>query len=376
MRYLEAFRNPKAAAALRARIHDRARALPAGRKRVAIMEVCGSHTMAVSRYGIRQILPEQVELISGPGCPVCVTPPGYVDAAIELARSGIIIVTFGDMLNVPGSAQSLAQCRAAGGRIEICYSPTAALELAAGQPDREVVFLAIGFETTIAPVVSLVPEATRRGIDNLSLLTAFKLVPPALSALLADADVAVEAGADYLGFVQYKGSQRYVKPDIVRQIKVPSTVKKVGVFVNAPVNEILRVIEYAGLDIVQLHGAEQPVEVEQIGAQRVWKSFALKVPADVRVAAAFPAAMVLVDAFAPRRHGGTGHCADWKLARKLAEQRPVILAGGLSPANVQDALATVRPVAVDASSSLESQPGVKNPTLVREFVEQVRNAKW
>ena len=193
MRYLEAFRNPKAAAALRARIHDRARALPAGRKRVAIMEVCGSHTMAVSRYGIRQILPEQVELISGPGCPVCVTPPGYVDAAIELARSGIIIVTFGDMLNVPGSAQSLAQCRAAGGRIEICYSPTAALELAAGQPDREVVFLAIGFETTIAPVVSLVPEATRRGIDNLSLLTAFKLVPPALSALLADADVAVDA---------------------------------------------------------------------------------------------------------------------------------------------------------------------------------------
>jgi len=193
MRYLEAFRDPKAAKALRSRIHEHATALAPVRQRVAIMEVCGSHTMAIARYAIRDILPPGIDLISGPGCPVCVTPPGYIDAAIELARRGALLVTFGDMLNVPGSDASLAECRAEGAAIEVCYSPSSALELAADKPDREVVFLAVGFETTMAPVVSLVPGAIARELNNLSLLTAFKLVPPALSALLADPEVAVDA---------------------------------------------------------------------------------------------------------------------------------------------------------------------------------------
>ena len=193
MRYLDAFRDPKAAKALRARIHEHAAALAPTRQRVAVMEVCGSHTMAIARYAIREILPPQIDLISGPGCPVCVTPAGYLDAAITLARTGAIIVTFGDMLNVPGSDASLAQCRAEGGTIEVCYSPSSALDLAAEHPDREVVFLAVGFETTTAPVVSLIPSALKQGLRNLSLLTAFKLVPPALSALLSDPDVAVDA---------------------------------------------------------------------------------------------------------------------------------------------------------------------------------------
>ena len=193
MRYLDAFRDPKAAKAFRARIRDRAATLAPMRQRVAIMEVCGSHTMAIARYAIREVLPPGIDLVSGPGCPVCVTPPGYIDAAVALAREGALIVTFGDMLNVPGSDESLAQCRAEGGTIEVCYSPSSALDLAAGRPDREVVFLAVGFETTIAPVVSLVPGAVARNLNNLSLLTAFKLVPPALSALLEDPEVAVDA---------------------------------------------------------------------------------------------------------------------------------------------------------------------------------------
>jgi hydrogenase expression/formation protein HypD len=174
-------------------IAEQGRALAAQGRRVHIMEVCGSHTMAIGRYGIRQLLPENVELISGPGCPVCVTDPGYIDAAIALAGRGAILLTFGDMIRVPGSDSDLTTCRSEGGDVRVCYSPSTAVELAQSHPDRQVVFLAIGFETTIVPVVSIVDEALRAGVRNLSLLTAFKLVPPALHALLADKEIKIDA---------------------------------------------------------------------------------------------------------------------------------------------------------------------------------------
>jgi hydrogenase expression/formation protein HypD len=157
------------------------------------MEVCGGHTMAIARGGIRALLPPGVTLVSGPGCPVCVTAPGYIDAAIALARRGVTIATFGDLLPVPGSSTSLSECRSQGARVESCYSPRAALDLARAEPGREVVFLAIGFETTIAPAASLVDLAIRHGVANLSLLTAFKLVPPALRAVLDDPDARIDA---------------------------------------------------------------------------------------------------------------------------------------------------------------------------------------
>jgi hydrogenase expression/formation protein HypD len=157
------------------------------------MEVCGSHTMAIARYGIRDILPDGIRLVSGPGCPVCVTDAGYIDTAVELARRGVVIATFGDMLHVPGSETDLASCRAEGNTVEVCYGPAAALEYARAHPDREVVFLAIGFETTIPPVVSLTDRARELGIRNLSLLTAFKTIPPAMRALLADPELAIDA---------------------------------------------------------------------------------------------------------------------------------------------------------------------------------------
>ncbi len=193
MNYIDGFRNPDVAAELVRRIASQGRDLAAQGRTAHIMEVCGSHTMAIGRYGIRTLLPEAVELVSGPGCPVCVTPPGYIDAAVELASRGAIVATFGDMVRVPGSASSLTACRAAGGDVRVCYSPSAAIDLAKAHPERDVVFLAVGFETTVAPVVSLVDEASRAGLGNLSLLTAFKLVPPALQALLADPDVQVDA---------------------------------------------------------------------------------------------------------------------------------------------------------------------------------------
>lgn len=192
-KYIEGFRDPAAAAALRVRLEGFGAALAAAGRTLAVMEVCGSHTMAIARYGIRSLLPEGVRLISGPGCPVCVTPARYVDAAVELAGRGMTLVTFGDMLQVPGSATTLAACRAAGGRVEVCYSPARALDLAAAEPGREVVFLAIGFETTIAPVLCMLDAAVRRGLRNLTLLTAFKCVPPALHALLADPEIRIDA---------------------------------------------------------------------------------------------------------------------------------------------------------------------------------------
>jgi hydrogenase expression/formation protein HypD len=192
VKYIEGFRNPAVAKAIRNRLDGLAAGLPADR-RVNVMEVCGSHTMAIARYGIRDILPPNLELISGPGCPVCVTPTSYIDAAIELAAKGAIIVSFGDMIQVPGSESTLAACRSQGGAVEIGYSPLRAIELAEAHPDREIVFLAIGFETTIAPVLSIVEHAERRGLGNVSLLTAFKLVPPALRALLADPEIRIDA---------------------------------------------------------------------------------------------------------------------------------------------------------------------------------------
>lgn len=193
MKYIDGFRNPEAAAELVRRIAAQGRVLVETERTVHIMEVCGSHTMAIGRYGLRPLLPESVELISGPGCPVCVTDPGYIDAAIELAKRGAIVATFGDMLRVPGSSGSLTTCRTAGGDVRVCYSPSGALDLARSHPNREVVFLAVGFETTIAPLASLVGEAARDGLKNLTLLTAFKLVPPALRALLTDPDIKIDA---------------------------------------------------------------------------------------------------------------------------------------------------------------------------------------
>ena len=193
MRYIEGFRNPEVAGAIRRRIDDLAAGLAGEGRVVNVMEVCGSHTMAIARYGIRDILPPGLSLISGPGCPVCVTPSGYIDAAMTLAERGAMVVTFGDMLPVPGSSATLAECRARGAAVEVGYSPMCAVDLARAHPDREVVFLAIGFETTIAPVLCLLEEAQRRGLKNLSLLTAFKLVPPALHALLGDPSVRIDA---------------------------------------------------------------------------------------------------------------------------------------------------------------------------------------
>lgn len=154
---------------------------------VKLMEVCGTHTVAIFRHGIRSLLPEGISLISGPGCPVCVTSMADVDAAVELAlRPGVVLATFGDMMRVPGSEKSLYEARAGGGDVRVLYSPLDALDIAGREREKTVVFFATGFETTSPLVAATLRQAEERGAGNFYVLAAHKLVPPALRALLAE----------------------------------------------------------------------------------------------------------------------------------------------------------------------------------------------
>jgi hydrogenase expression/formation protein HypD len=158
-----------------------------------LMEVCGTHTMVAFRSGLRQLLPAAVRLISGPGCPVCVTDTSYIDAAIELARRpGVVVATFGDLVRVPGSDSSLEQERAAGANVRIVYSPTDALVLAKECPSKKVVFLGVGFETTAPAVARSICAAARQGIGNYFVLCAHKTMPRAMEALVKDHAVNID----------------------------------------------------------------------------------------------------------------------------------------------------------------------------------------
>ena len=160
----------------------------------AVMEVCGGQTHAIIRNGIDQLLPDGIRLVHGPGCPVCVTPIEMIDRAIQVAlRPGAIFCSFGDMLRVPGSSGDLFSARAMGADVRVVYSPLDAVTLAEEHPDREVVFFAVGFETTAPANAMAVSQAHDRGIGNFSILVSHVLVPPAIEAILADPECAVDA---------------------------------------------------------------------------------------------------------------------------------------------------------------------------------------
>ena len=159
-----------------------------------IMEVCGTHTHEIFRLGIRKLLPPQVDLISGPGCPVCVTPVGFIDEAIWLAEHDVTITTFGDLVRVPGTKKSLAGARAAGGHVQVVYSPLDAVIYAQEHPEEQVCFLAVGFETTVPAACLAVEKAQELGLTNFSLLTANKTMPNAYAALRDSADVFLYPG--------------------------------------------------------------------------------------------------------------------------------------------------------------------------------------
>lgn len=189
MRFVDEFRNREDALHLRDAIAVSARRVG---RRVTLMEVCGTHTVAIFKWGLKSLLPDTVRLLSGPGCPVCVTPNEDIDIAIELARrDDVILCTFGDMMRVPGSRSSLERERAAGGDIRILYSPAESLELAKANPGKEVVFFGVGFETTSPTIGVTVLTANEMKIPNFSIVSAHKLIPPALRVLCSAEDVRV-----------------------------------------------------------------------------------------------------------------------------------------------------------------------------------------
>ncbi len=189
MKYIDEFRDRALVSRLISRIHSVADKT----REYRYMEVCGTHTMAIFRYGLRDLLPHNIRLISGPGCPVCVTPIGYLDRAIAIAGlPKVIITTFGDMLRVPGSSSNLEKERAGGKRVKVVYSTDDALDIAKRNPDKEVVFLGVGFETTVPTVAASISSAGKQGMNNYSVLCAHKTMPEALGAIIARGDTHID----------------------------------------------------------------------------------------------------------------------------------------------------------------------------------------
>ncbi|MCX5707648.1 MAG: hydrogenase formation protein HypD [Candidatus Omnitrophica bacterium] len=161
-------------------------------RNINLMEVCGTHTMAIFRSGIKQLLPKNINLISGPGCPVCVTSQSDIDCMLELASTkNLIITTFGDMLKVPGTKSSLEKIRSDGADIRVVYSPLDALEIAKENKNKEVVFWAVGFETTSPVIASVVDDTRKLKLRNFSVYCCHKLIPPAMAALLASREIKI-----------------------------------------------------------------------------------------------------------------------------------------------------------------------------------------
>ncbi|MDZ7699984.1 MAG: hydrogenase formation protein HypD [Deltaproteobacteria bacterium] len=187
MKYMDEYRDKAVATALVKKI----RAVSS--KPIRLMEICGTHTMAIFKHGIRSLLPDTIELISGPGCPVCVTATEEIDRAVKLARMpDVTVTTFGDMLRVPGTEASLKEEQARGADVRMVYSTVDALKMAAQNEERDVVFLGVGFETTAPTVAAAIKTAGDKGQANFSVLSAHKLLPPAMDALLKGGELNID----------------------------------------------------------------------------------------------------------------------------------------------------------------------------------------
>jgi hydrogenase expression/formation protein HypD len=187
MKFVDEFRNNEYSKKLVEKLNN------ISKEKMNIMEVCGTHTMAIFRYGIRDVLPQNINLISGPGCPVCVTPQSYIDTALTLSEEkDVIIATFGDMMKVPGKKGSLSKRKAEGADIRIVYSPMDCLGMASQNPSKKIVFLSVGFETTAPMTAVTAMEARKNNLSNLFFFTAHKIVPPAMEVLVQDKELKID----------------------------------------------------------------------------------------------------------------------------------------------------------------------------------------
>ena len=217
MKYLDEYRDPAAAAKLQQALRN------VTTRPWTIMEVCGGQTHTIVKYGIDELLPPGIELVHGPGCPVCVTPLELIDKAIHIAsRPEVIFCSFGDMLRVPGSERDLFTVKAAGGDVRIVYSPLDCLRIAEQNPARTVVFFAVGFETTAPANAMAVWQANRRGLKNFAVLVSHVLVPPAMTAILSSPGNRVQGflGAGHvctvMGYEEYEPlAERFRIPIVI-----------------------------------------------------------------------------------------------------------------------------------------------------------------
>jgi len=253
MKYLDEYRDAAAAKKLAESI---ARTVT---RPWTLMEVCGGQTHSIVKYGIDELLPKQVELVHGPGCPVCVTPLETIDRAHAIAmKPNVTFCSFGDMLRVPGSRGDLLQLKASGADIRIVYSPLDAVKLAADNPKRQVVFFAIGFETTAPPNAMAVWTAKRRGLTNFSMLVSHVLVPPALDALMSAPDNRVQGFLGPGHVCTIMGCHEY--EPIAAKYKVPIVVCGF---------EPLDMLEGVLLTVRQLEAGEARVENQYARAVRM-----------------------------------------------------------------------------------------------------------
>ncbi len=217
MKYIDEFNDPELAKRLLDDIHATVT------QPWSIMEVCGGQTHSIIRHGIDQLIPDQVEMIHGPGCPVCVTPLELIDKALEIAsRPDVIFCSFGDMLRVPGSGRDLFRIKSGGGDVRVVYSPLDALKIARENPEREVVFFGIGFETTAPPNAMTVYQAKRLGIRNFSMLVSHVRVPPAIEAIMQSPTCRVQAFLAAGHVCSVMGTAEY--PPLVERFNVPIVV--------------------------------------------------------------------------------------------------------------------------------------------------------
>lgn len=214
MKYIDEYRNPAEVRKYLDEIHK------AVTKEWTIMEICGGQTHGLVKNGLLDLLPQKINMVHGPGCPVCVTPLYLIDKAVELAmRPEVIMCSFGDMLRVPGSEKSLLQAKAEGADIRVLYSPLEALNIAKKNPDKEVVFFAVGFETTAPANALSVYQAKEEGVSNYSILVSHVLVPPAMEAILGDVETKIQAFLAAGHVTTIMGFEAYFP--IVEKFKVP-----------------------------------------------------------------------------------------------------------------------------------------------------------
>jgi hydrogenase expression/formation protein HypD len=293
MKYIDEFNDPELAKRLLDDIHATVT------RPWAIMEVCGGQTHSIIRHGIDQLIPDEVEMIHGPGCPVCVTPLELIDKALEIAaQPGVTFCSFGDMLRVPGSGRDLFRIKSEGGDIRVVYSPLDALKIAREHPEREVVFFGIGFETTAPPNAMTVYQAARLGVPNFSMLVSHVRVPPAIEAIMQSPTCRVQGFLAAGHVCSVMGTEEY--PPLVDRFHVPMVVTG-----------------FEPLDI--LEGIRRTVHQLESGQAFVENAYARAVPPEGNLAAR----AMLADVFevTDRAWRGIGMIPDsgWRLSPKYRE---------------------------------------------------------